>query len=176
MSWGMTATTSTALLVRFDPKQRDEAIRETRRLLAQVGEPDALVRPCQVPGNLKVMTEGNPHEAQAAIAQLANANPEEFRCTSHWAVADQWVASELEAIRHAVAEYQRRIGTSDSWRVAVRHHETALRSQDVIDAVAPLLSEAPVDLEDPAKEVRIEVLGDETAVGLMDRSEMFRSR
>lgn len=172
----MTATTSTALLVRYDPKLEHEAVRETRRLLAQVGEPDALVHPCQVPGNLKVMTEGDPHEAQAAIAKLASAEPDRFRCTSHWAVADQWVASELEAIRHAVAGYQHRIGASDSWRVAVRHHKTPLRSQEVIDAVAPLLSQSPVDLEDPAKEVRIEVLGDETAVGLMDRHEMFRGR
>ncbi len=142
--------------------------------MAQIGEPDAIVRPCRVSGHVKVITEGDPHEAQAAIAGLAALNPELFRYTSRWTVADQFVSSDLEAIRRAVAPYQHSITATDSWRVAVRHRETGLQSQQVIDAVAPLLSTSPVDLEDPSKEIRIDVLGDETAIGMMDRAERFK--
>jgi tRNA(Ser,Leu) C12 N-acetylase TAN1 len=170
----MARTSPSAILVRFDPARPEEARAEIRRILTQVGEPDAIIKSCSVQGHLKVITEGDPHEAQTAIASLVASNPEVFRYTSHWVVADRFVTSDLESIRHAVAEYQHSIASTDTWRVAVRPHGAPLGSKQVIDAVAPLISNNHVDLEDPAKEIRIEMLGDETAVGMMDRSERIR--
>jgi tRNA(Ser,Leu) C12 N-acetylase TAN1 len=152
----------------------DAAILEARRLMELIGEPAAIVRPSDVPGNLKVVPEGDAHEAQLGLTRLAGERPELFAFTSHWAVVDQWVPSDLDSIRRAVAEYQFQIGASDSWRVQVNRRGSALRRQDVIDAVAGLLPHAPVDLEDPAKEIHIEVMGRETGVGIMDRREFFR--
>lgn len=170
----MSQVNAPALIVRHDPAHTDDAIAETRRVLAAIGEPDALLQPTAVPGNLKVIPEGDPHDAQGAIARLEEAQPDLFRFTSRWTVVDTWVPSDLREIRRAVADYQRVIGPSDSWRVAVHPSQTDLHRQAVIDAVVPLIEGAAIDLEDPAKELRIDILGDETGVGLVDRHEHFR--
>lgn len=165
---------SPALIVRHDPAHVERALQEVRRVLARIGEPDAIVQQAAVPGNLKIMPEGDPHEAQEAITHLCNEEPGLFELTSNWTVVDTWVSTDLQEIRRAVATYQREIGASDSWRVAVRHSNTGLHRQAVIDAVAPLIQNAPVDLDNPTKEIRIDILGDETGVGLLGRNEVFR--
>lgn len=139
--------------------------------MAQIGEPGAMVRPTNVPGTLKVVPEGSVHEAQRAIRTLTTAHPDVFQRTTRWTVVDQWVPSDLKAIKRAVAPLTRQIGASDSWRVQVRPCGSALHKQNVIDAVAPLVHNSPVDLNNPAKEIRIDILGDETGVGFLDRDE-----
>lgn len=161
------------LIVRHDPAHPEAAIQETRRILESIGEPDALVLPTAIAGNLKVIPEGDPHDAQDAIARLAQEASGLFRYTSNWTVVDSWVPSDLQAIRRAVADYQNEIGAGESWKVAVRPNHTALHRQAVIDAVVPLLEPTRVDLEDPDKELRIDILGDETGVGLVDRNKSF---
>ncbi len=162
-----------ALIVRHDPRHTVVAVEEIRRVMRAIGEPDALVKTTEVAGNLKVIPEGDAHEAQEMVTRLCADRPELFAHTSNWTVVDQFVPTDLASIRRAVAAYQRDIGASDSWKIAVRPAGSALHRQNVIDAVAPLIHNAPVDLENPAKEIRIDILGDETGVGLLDRSELF---
>ena len=164
------------LLVRHDPTHAQAASDEARAIMARIGEPGAIVRATHIPGTLKVIPEGSVHDAQRAISRLYRQEPGSFRRTTRWTVVDEWCRSELTDIRRAVAPYSRQIGASDSWRVDVHPLATGLHKQNVIDAVAPLIHNAPVDLEDPTKEIRIDILGDETAVGLIDRSETFRGR
>lgn len=162
-----------ALIVRHEPRRTEAAIVETRAILAAIGEPDAIVRETSIPGNLKVLPEGDVHEAQLRVAELRLREPERFTLTSRWTAADAWVPSDLASIRRAVAMCQRDIRPGDSWRVSVRHKGGTLGTHDVLDAVTPLIPTGPVDLVDPAKEVRIDILGDETAVGLVGRDERF---
>lgn len=162
-----------ALIVRHDPANIDAAIAETRQILAAIGEPDALIRDTGVVGNLKVIPEGDPHAAQNAITKMCAEDPGIFHYTSRWTVVDMWVPTDLKEIRRAVAAYQRDIGATDSWKVAVRPSQTGLHRQAVIDAVVPLIQNAPIDLENPAKEIRIDILGNETGIGLVERDELF---
>lgn len=167
-------TTAPCLLVRYDPTKTDVAIEETRRVMTRVGEPDAIVRTTRVPGTLKVQPEGDPHEAQDRIRALVDEDPRLFENTTRWTVVDEWVPTDLQSIRKAVAPFTRHIGATDSWKVHVRHSMSDLHKQMVIDAVAPLVQNAPVDLEHPAKEIRIDILGEDTAVGFLRGDETIR--
>lgn len=167
----MPATPS--LIVRHEPKNADAAIDEVRRIMAAIGEPGAIVRETDVPGTLKVIPEGDAHEAQVAVSSLADEAPEVFRSTSGWTVVDAWVHTDIEEIRRAVAAMQRDLGGSS--RVAVRPAATSLEQQRIMDAVAPLLRPSQLG-NDVTTELRIDIVGDETGIGVVTRSEFFHNR
>lgn len=162
-----------ALIVRHEPARLDDAIAEVRSVMERIGEPGAMVVQTTIAGTLKVIPEGNAHEAQEAITHLAATEPALFASTAQWTVVDAWVPTDLNEIRKAVAAFQTEMGTGRPCRVAVRPEATPLRGQRVMDAVSSLVPQLDTDSLHPDRELRIDILGDQTAIGLLDRNEFF---
>jgi hypothetical protein len=70
------------------------------------------------------------------------------------------IVSSLKSLIHLVKE-------EETWRVTVRKRYSSLRSQDIITAVVENLSlPGPVDLTNPEKILRIEILGSDCGVSI----------
>jgi len=162
------------LLVTFDPKSRFSARYEVEEVLGEVGVENPEFLPSRVQGLFKVRIHMNPKEATGKLDALCRKDPAKFWDTYHWVPIEKWCSSTVEEMSKVVKELAERINLEDRWRMTVRtrfYHEHHTR--ELIELLAQHVDRPNVDLKNPDKTIRIEIIGGETALSLLKPGEHF---
>ena len=73
-----------------------------------------------------------------------------------------------QIIENALSLAQNRISSDTRWKVQVRKRQTVLKTVQVIEAVAAQIDSGVVDLTNPDREIRIEIIRDLTGLSVME--------
>lgn len=162
------------LLVTYDRINRSPARNEVQQVLKEVGVENPLFLRSKVRSLFKIFVDLDPKEVTKKLDALCREDPSKFWYTYHWVPIETWCPSTLEEMSKVVKQFAERILPEERWRIRVnkRFYEK-YHTQELIERLAELVDRPNVDLDDPDKTIRIEILGKEAALSLLKPKEHF---
>lgn len=155
------------LLVSFNPLHPERARTEILRLLREAGEPQARLLDSDVAGLAQVHVAGDPKAVIHSLHQVAKEMPEAFGETFRWIPVERYLRASKFQIKRAAKAMDKRISDSDEWAIRVAKRHSSLHSDQVTTIAAGLIHHPHVNLTNPQKEVRFEIVGRHMGVSLL---------
>jgi tRNA(Ser,Leu) C12 N-acetylase TAN1 len=161
------------LLVSYPWGQFGHARREALALLVQLGDSEPGVVHSAVPGIAIAHTVLDPRAVVRECHTLHQAG-RPFEYAPKWVPVDIWCDSNIDAMREAIiADMLPRIEAHQSWGMRVdKHGWPPYHTDEIVRHLASTI-DRKVDLTQPDWWLRIDILGDRTAMALLKPDEMF---
>lgn len=149
------------------------AIREVTRLLTILGDNEPVVKRTTARGIIGVKTRLDARMVVRELGSILRDDPTAFQYTLKWVPVDLWVNSDLESMREAVLKLRDQIKPGERWRMTVEKRRYTLHHKiDIINELAELVDEK-VDLKNPDKIVRIDIIGKNAGVSVLSPQQVF---
>jgi len=92
-----------------------------------------------------------------------------------WVPVDVWTDSSIESMKRVVVQLRGMIGEGEKWRMTVeKKRYTKHHKSEIISDLAELIDEK-VDLKNPDKILRIEIIGKYAGMSILKSREVFSS-
>lgn len=158
------------LLITYDPAHREAAEANARSVLDELSAGARFLG--NWPGVFEVAITGDPRLVVQNARALCRSDPSRFNHTHHWRPVDAWARSELPDMAGAAQKLGAGIAEGETWKLSLAiHGPSRWRAHDLVKPLTDPVKRGPVRLDDPAKELRVDVLGERTAVALLERGE-----
>jgi len=149
------------------------ARREIGTVLRLLGDEEPVIRRTIARGIVGVKTRLDSREVVRGLEALFNQHPDGFQYTLKWVPVDLWTNSDIKSLRTAVEQVKDRVKQGERWRMTVeKRRYTLYHKIDIIKALAELIDEE-VDLTNPDKILRIDIIGKFAGVSVLSPDEIF---
>ena len=146
---------------------------ELRRELNRLGDSAPVIERTLARGILGVRTSLDPREVVAEFNQLAGKNPNAINYILKLRPVDLWTTPTITDLKAAVSSLRGQVRHGETWGMEVELRRfTTLHKMEIIKPLAELIDEK-VDLRNPQKMVRIEILGNAAAVSVLKPEDIF---
>jgi len=163
---------SIKLLVSYDPNHIGSAEKELAEVLTRIGE-KANINKSEVEGLFKVAVSDGRKVAQR-LRDLCTADPNLFQVTHHYVPVDHWCKSDITPMKTLIKGLAKDIGDSEKWRLSVKkRHWKKMDEMKLIETLADSIENEHVDLSKPDKIVRVDIIGKEAGISLLDPGDVF---
>ena len=161
------------LLVSYGWSRFGAAEHEILETLERFGDAHAHVARTNVQGIALVQTA---LDGRAVVRRCRELFHQEFvfAYATKWMPVDYWCATDLETMRELLATKVRdRIGANETWGLKVEKHRShQYHAHDIVAFLAPAI-DRKVNLDHPDKIVRVDIIGDRTAISVLRPGEIF---
>jgi len=149
------------------------AKREIADVLKLLGDEKPAVKRTIARGIIGVKTRLDSREVIRGLQKLFIKDPLAFQYTLKWVPADFWTHSDMDSMKEAVMNVREKIREGERWRMTVeKRRYTRYHKIEIINELAELIQEK-VDLKNPDKIVRIDIIGKYAAVSVLSPKEIF---
>ncbi len=146
---------------------------EITRVLRLLGDENPSVKPMLAEGVIGVKTCLNPRQVVQELRRMFEEEPSLLQHTSKWIPVDLWTYSTMAFMKKAVAELRKNILEGEKWRLTVEKRRYNLYHKiEIIRELAELI-DRKVDLENPDKIIRVDIIGKYAGVSLLKPQEVF---
>ena len=150
-----------------------KAREEIAHILRMLGDEKPLVTHTLVHGIIGVKTRMNSREVIRELRRLFEEDPWVLQYTLKWVPVDQWIYSDMESMKEAVAELGKKIQAGERWRMTVKKRRYGRYHKiEIIKELAELVNRK-VELENPDKILRIEIIGKYAGMSLLGPHDVF---
>ena len=160
------------LLVTYDPSHSGKAKEEAQALLEAAGEKAEFLE-SEIAGVFLLRTGKDPKELTRELRDVVEESPDKYKYTFHWVPIDRWVKSGLDDMVRAMKDIDAKMSDDDSWKLDLGKRQYEGRSTDLIIKLTENINHPKVDLKNPQKIVKVEIIGDHAGVALLDKSELL---
>lgn len=161
------------MLVSYSWSQYAKARKEIQFILKGLGEEKPFITRTIAEGIIGVKTSLNPREAIHSLQGMLNENPTIFQYTLKWVPIDFWTYSDIDSMKKAVKQVKTEIHKSEKWRITLEKRRfTKYHKIEIIDSIAELIDEK-VDLENPDKILRIDIIGKYAGISILKPNDTF---
>ncbi|MFQ6075437.1 MAG: THUMP domain-containing protein [Candidatus Bathyarchaeia archaeon] len=162
------------LLVTYDPAVFLGARDEVVDLLGEVGVEEPEFLSSRVKGLFMLRVSADPKGVTRRLDALCRAEPHRFWYTYHWIPIETWCSSTLEEMSGVVRGFAERIGPGERWRMTInKRFYRKHRTRELIEGLAELVDRPEVDLENPERIIRVEIIGGRAGLSLLEPVEQF---
>ena len=161
------------LLVSCSWSAYGKAKKEIVHILRTLGDENPLVKRTVAKGIVGVRTCLDSREVTRRLRTLFDEDPLTFQHTLKWVPVDLWTSSDMDSMKTVVAELRSQIHAGERWRMTVekrrytRHHKV-----EIIGELAGLIDEK-VDLTNPEKILRVDIIGRYAGVSILTPRDVF---
>jgi len=149
------------------------AKQEIANILKLLGDENPIIKGTVARGIIGVKTCLDSREVIQGLQKLLIKNPLTFQYTLKWVPTDLWTYSDIDSMKEAVMNVRENIHEGERWRMTVeKRRYTRYHKIEIIKELAQLIQEK-VDLKNPDKIVRIDIIGKYTAVSVLLPNEIF---
>jgi len=146
---------------------------EIIHLLGRLGDKNPYVRHTIARGIIGVRTCLNSREVIRGLREIFNQDPLVIQHTFKWVPVDLWTPSDTESMKAGTIQLKDRIKKGEKWRMTVeKRRYTQHHKMDIIKEIAEIIDEK-VDLENPDKILRIDIIGKYAGISLLEPKEIF---
>lgn len=146
---------------------------ELRRQLTILGDSSPVIEATIARGVLGVRTTLDPRRLVAKFNELISESPNTINHILKLRPVDLWTSPNLEDLKVAVSRLKEQIRPGERWGMEVELRRfTVLHKMEIVEPLAELIDEK-VDLRNPEKTVRIEILGNAAAVSVLKPDDVF---
>lgn len=149
------------------------AKREIADTLKLLGDEQPLIKHTMARGIIGVKTHLDSREVVQGLQKLFTKDPLALQYTLKWVPTDFWTNSDMDSMKEAVLNIRVKIHEGERWRMTVeKRRYTRYHKIEIIKELAELIQEE-VDLKNPDKIVRIDIIGKYAAVSVLSPNEIF---
>lgn len=159
------------LLVTFDPNKHISAKAEVERLLRDVND-RAQVEESKIQGIFKVAVS-DPKATVRKLTEVCKNNPERFTRTFRWTPVDRWCHTDVGEMQAIVRDLASSIGENESWKMTIEKRQCSEHERELITKLTSVIDKANVNLSDPDRIIKVDILGNETGISLLHRDELL---
>ncbi|RLI42889.1 hypothetical protein DRO69_09900 [Candidatus Bathyarchaeota archaeon] len=161
------------LLVSYSWGAYREAKDEILRILRMLNDENPIVKRTVAMGIMGVKTSLDPREVVHKLRGMFNKDPFILQQTMKWVPVDLWTHSDINSMRDAVKVLRSRIQAGEKWRITVeKRRYTRYHKIEIITALAELIDEE-VDLENPDKILRVDIIGRYAGLSILKPQDVF---
>jgi len=161
------------LLVSCSWDNYGKAKREITHLLERLGDKNPYVKPTIARGIIGVRTCLDSREVTRCLREVFSQDPFVTQHTFKWVPVDLWAPSDIDSMREGAKQLKNGIQKGEKWRMTVeKRRYTQHHKIDIIKEIAELIDEK-VDLENPDKILRIDIIGKYAGISLLKPEEIF---
>lgn len=155
------------LIVTYEPTHAGKAGEEVRELLSEHGGCEFLDSDYE--GVFLIHAKQDPKKVVAKLKEKCQEESHSFRYTFRWIPVEKWTnTSEME---DAVKKIEERIKPEESWKMDLGKRGYSGDTMQLVRRLTEHIRRPKVDLKNPQKIVKVEIVGERTAVALLDRDE-----
>lgn len=159
------------LLVTFDPVHEESARKEIESLLAEVKQEGKIIK---IEKGLAQLKAKDARKVVASMLKIAKKDIEKFKYTFNWWPVDKWCKAEIKDMQKVIAELQKGIKKDEKWKMELAKRETTKEyPKDLIIQLTDVVDKPKVDLENPEKIIKVEIIGDKAAISLVTKEEIL---
>ncbi len=140
-------------------RERDAASELWYVLTSDLGEDDVNVEVTEVPGLIAAFSSSGPFSVISRLRKMLEEGSLNLSLCLKFVPLEVVVPTNLDRIKEGVEKLKHKISRDERWRVTLRKRFTGLEGDEVIREVADLIDWGVVDLENPDKILRIEIVG-----------------
>jgi len=149
------------------------ARREIANFLRLLGDEKPVIQRTIARGIIGVKTSLDSREVIRRLQTLFNEDSSGFQYTLKWVPVDLWTNSDIDSMRTAVEQVRDKIKHGESWRMTVDKRRYTLHHKiDIIETLAELIDEK-VDLTNPDKILRVDIIGNYAGISVLSPHEIF---
>jgi tRNA acetyltransferase TAN1 len=146
---------------------------EIARILTELGDKQPKIQMTLARGIIGVKTCLDSRSVIRSIHALFEKDSLAIQRSLKWAPIDYWTTSDMESIKEGVVRLRGMIEHGETWRMTVeKRRYTAFHAIEIIREAAELIDEK-VDLKNPKKIVRIELIGGHAGISVLKPEEVF---
>jgi len=161
------------ILVSYPWSQYSKAKKEIQLILKKLGEEKPFITRTIAEGIIGVKTCQNPREVVHALQRMLNEDPTIFQYTLKWVPIQLWTYSDLESMKKAVEQLKTEIHKGEKWRLTLEKRRfTKYHKIEIIESIAELVDEK-VDLKNPDKILRIDIIGKYAGIAVLKPNDLF---
>jgi len=161
----------TNLLVTFDPVHKESAKAEIEALMKEIGKKVGIV---SVEDGMAELSVDNAKKTIKSLADLCKKDNTKFNYTYNWWPVDKWCKSDLEGMQACIKELEKGIGKEEKWKMDFAKRKTTQKyPKDIIIKLTDVVDKPKVDLKNPDKIIKVEVIGDRAAISLVTSDEIL---
>ena len=160
------------LLVTFDPAHDAKAKEEVEGLLGVLKEKPTFLK-SKVAG-LFLLVVNDARKSVKALRDAAKDDPDQFAYTFHWIPIDYWISSDFKDMKKKMKEFDKKLDPEKTWKLTVAKRQyDEHRTPEIILALTAEISKHKVDLKNPQQIIKVEIIGKEAGVSLLDSDEIL---
>jgi len=161
------------ILVSHPWSEYARAKKEIQCILKRLDEEKPFVSRTIARGIMGVKTCQNPREVIHALQRMFNEDPTIFQYTSKWVPIELWTYSDIDSIKKVVEQLKTEIHADEKWRITLEKRRfTKYHKIEIIKSVAELIDEK-VDLKNPDKILRIDIIGKYAGIAILKPNDIF---
>ena len=150
-----------------------KAKKEIVHTLGMLGDKNPLVKRTVAKGIGGVRTCLDSREVTRRLRALFDQDPLIFQHTLKWVPVDLWTRSDMDSMKRAVAELKNKIHAGERWRMTVeKRRYTRYHKVEIVRELANLI-DGKVDLTNPDKILRVDIIGPYTGISILTPSDVF---
>ena len=157
------------LLVTHEPSHLGSAEKEVLGLLKEIKYPGKIVK-SNISGLMNIQVK-NPKNAVKKLQLLAKKKPNKFMQTYKWIPVDKWSKTNINAMQRTVKNLARNIKKNEKWKMDLGKRKTNLHERDLILKLTDQINRSNIDLSNPDKIIKVEIIGSNTALALLKKDE-----
>lgn len=159
------------LLVTFDPVHQESAKKEIETLMKDIKQDAKFVK---VDEGLAQLTAKDARKVISELLKVAKKDLSKFNYTFHWWPVDKWCKAEIKEMQKVIAELQKGIKKEDKWKMELAKRKTTKEyPKNIIIQLTEVVDKPNVDLSNPQKIIKVEIIGDKAAISLLTKDEVF---
>jgi len=161
------------LLVSCPWAMSGRARREIADVLKLLGDERPVIERTVARGIMGVKTRLDSREVIKGLRNMFTKDPLSFQYTLKWVPTDLWTYSDMNSMKEAVMNVRDKIRAGERWRMTVeKRRYTLYHKIDIIKELAELIDEK-VDLKNPDKILRIDIIGKYAGISVLSPREVF---
>lgn len=160
------------LLVTFDPTKVETAKKEIEERLKEVKEKPKILSATDGVAEIIV---GNAKAAVKALTAIAKKDISKFPATFHWIPIEKWCKATIPEMQKAIKELSKDIKATEKWKMDLGKRKTELHERDLIIKLTDVIDKPNVDLANPDKIVKVEIIGNKAGIALLAKEELLNT-
>lgn len=149
-----------------------ETQEELMDILAEFGDPEAIVSITKMSGILTVESSLNPIEIVRKIKEMVLDEPWSIRYCLRIIPIQKIIETKIEEIEKTATEMSKQISEGETYRISIEKRNSDVSSQEIISKIANKIQNK-VSLEYADKIVLVEILGNKTGLSILKKSDIL---
>ena len=149
-----------------------ETKQELRNILEELGDSKPTINITKMSGILTANTIIEPTEVVKKIRNMIIDEPWSIRYCLRIIPIQKIIETEIESIEKQIADMSNLILENESYRISIEKRDSQISSQELISKIAKNIKNK-VSLEFPDKIILIEILGNQTGLAILKKSDIL---
>jgi tRNA acetyltransferase TAN1 len=146
---------------------------EIRRILVALGDKSPMIRRTIAQGVAGVSSVLDSRYVIKELYKMYSHDPFVFAHTVKWVPVDCWVPSDMDSMAEGLTTLRNKINKGERWMMVIeKRRYTQCHKAEIIKHLAGLIDEK-VDLRQPDKIVRLEIIGRNAGISVIRPGEIF---